>query len=495
MIPIRHFVLVALAVQLSLPTSSQADANRKQFGRWTASCAGTAYCTASTRLSGPGSGAHQLRISRFQSGVQELALLPAAAPAPESLIAVAVDDRTRLTLEPGSGYRRAAGGTTLLLDQSALAEVLSAMRTGRQVGFRFTAVNGRQAQAVFPLNGFPQASKFAGIQISPPPAASAAAEPPPASAASEPGVPAAAPAAAARPAAPATASVPEVVTTPAAALPAPRLDTAQPVAQATAARKRVKAVQQFACRGNEPSWSLVIDHDSARFLSLTASEPDAVNLKGKLRVSGEGRTPDIDWRGKAAGGGEYRILIQEQACTDTMADASSGEGQAGFAYRARLTLPGGKVVQGCCNAGLETVQREPARPADLEQAPVANLYTKRPDDWSRFLLEMMPAVNACLARTPGEAPYVTKAWPMNRGLVGVRTRNAVAGWFDCVAPFDGGTIERFDAVTADAGPVPGEGYVLFTPAGYTPLAGNCWRHERAVDLSGNVLGWLSTNGC
>jgi hypothetical protein len=37
--------------------------------------------------------------------------------------------------------------------------------------------------------------------------------------------------------------------------------------------------------------------------------------------------------------------------------------------------------------------------------------------------------------------------------------------------------------------------VLFTPMGHSPLAGNCWHHERVVDLSGKVLGWLSSNGC
>jgi uncharacterized membrane protein len=515
MIPTRHAVLLSLVVHLCSIGATHAEANRKQFARWSASCAGDAYCTASTRVSGPGGKAYayQLRVSRYRSGAQEIAFLPAAAaPAADSPLVVAIDGETRFTLEPGRGYRRAGGGTTLVVEEATSEAMLRAMRAARKVTFRFGTAAGKRAEAVFPLNGFVQASKFAGIHTAEPAVAQATVPAMPEVARAGPGQQAApsepAPATArasastavaaapARPSSPPPPAVPEVVTTPAAALPPPRLDSVQPVAQNTAGRKRVKAVQQFACRGNEPSWSLVIDHDSARFLSLTGSEPEAINLTGKLRVTGEGRTPDVDWRGKAPGGGEYKVLIQEQACSDTMADASAGDGASAFPYRARLTLPGGKVVQGCCNAGLETaIKREPQAPADIEQAPVANLYTRRPDDWSRFLLELMPAVDACLARTPGEAPYVTKAWPMNRGLVGVRTRNAVAGWFDCVAPFDGHNIERFEAVTADAGPIPGEGHVLFTPAGQSPLAGGCWRHERVVDLSGKVLGWLSSNGC
>jgi uncharacterized membrane protein len=289
---------------------------------------------------------------------------------------------------------------------------------------------------------------------------------------------------------------------------------ARPAAATTVARKRTKAVTQFACRGNEPAWSLVIDRDTARYLALQGSEPQAVPLKGKLKVTGEGRTPDVDWRGKSDDGGSYKVLIQEQACADTMADA--GEGQGTFAYRARLTLPNGKLVQGCCHAGLETVaQAQPAAtPAalpgaaarldppkleqasvNLEQAPVAQLFAKRPDDWSRFLLELKPAIDACLDRTPGGAAYVTKAWPMNRGLVGVRTRNGGAGWFDCVAEYDGRSVQRFDPVTAEAGPVPGEGNVLYTPITSTPLQGKCWRQERVVDGGGTALGWLSSNGC
>jgi uncharacterized membrane protein len=526
MTPLRHLAALLLAAAFALPASAQADDNRRQFGRWTVSCAANAYCTASTRLSGAGGApyAYQLRVSRFESGSQEIALLVGVSPpAPDAAIAVAVDTRTRLTLEPAGGYRRVAGGNTFVLEQAATDQLLPAMRKGRRISFTYQTSAGKRAQAAFPLAGFAQAMTVAGIQAAPttaaqppsvgpveqqakpeptPRAAPAAPEPAretaPTTQRAEPVAPP--PEQRAEPAPRAAAPAAPEPQRPAAVLPPPSLDIPPPVTQVPPAdsgtgRKRTKAVMQFACRGNEPGWSLVIDRDDARYLALRGSEPDAVALKGKLRVTGEGRRPDVDWRGKAADGSAYRVLIQEQACKDTMADAGTGEGQSTFPYRARLTLPGGQVVQGCCNAGLETARPQPAAPVNLDQAPVANLFGRQPDDWSRFLLELKPAIDACVQRTPGESPYVTKAWPMNRGLVGVRTRNAVAGWFDCVADYDGRGVERFEAVTADAGPAPGEGSVLYTPVAGRPPGGSCWRHERVQDTSGNPLGWLSTNDC
>lgn len=516
---IRLAVFLLLALLLLFPVRAQPNAGHKQFGRWSSTCA-SAYCTASTRLTQAGrSGyAYQLRVSRFQSGERELSFLAAAeAPAQNAAIAIAVDRRKPVVLEPGTGYRRAGSSNTFVFESAVSDELLGAMREGQRVTLSYTTAQGKPATVSFSLMGFPQALKFAGIAL---PAAKAATQAAPATSASvEPahsaGIPPAeVPSGAADTATPAEVpdapaqapadvpvqrsqppQVPAPVQPSAPALPAPKLDGAEPAAQprTSGSRKRSKAVLQFACRGNEPSWSLVIDHDNARYLGLRGSEPEAVQLKGKLRITGEGRTPDVDWRGKAPDGSAYKALIQELACADTMADAS--EGRTSFPYRARLTLPGGKLVHGCCDAGLQIAERTQPAPANFDQAPIADLNAKQPDDWSRFLLELKPAIDACLAKTPGDSAYVTKAWPMDRGLVGVRTRNAVAGWFDCVAQYDGRTVDRFEAVTADAGPLPREGYVLFTPPAGTPPSGNCWQHERVVDAAGAALGWLSTNGC
>ena len=560
MTALRHVAALSLVVLSFLSSSAHAQDARKQFGRWAAACSGDAWCTISTKLPGGNapSYAYQLRVSRFQSGTQEIAFLPAAAtPAPDAPIEVAVDGKPRFTLDAGSGYRRVGGSNTFVVDQGRSDDLLRALREGRRVSLRYATAAGNPAQADFSLQGYVQAAEYARIAapaaaVESTPAATATVEAAPAAAptvqappaakpagtrksrkkalpataaeespapanapepaavvsesGSSPSIPAAtlpappetpvAPAQAPAAAATAASPPPRPAATSAPSLPAPSLGEVQPAAPPPsspppAGRKRAKAVLQFACRGNEPAWSLAIDHDTARYLTLQGSEPQAVPLQGKLRVTGEGRTPDVDWRGKAADGSAYKVLIQEQACRDSMADAASGA----LPYRARLTLPGGKIVQGCCSAGLETARRESAPSEDLEAAPVANLATRSADDWSRFLFELLPAVRACIEKTPGQAAYVTKAWPMSRGMVGVRTRNAAAGWFDCTAQYDGSGIERFEAVTSDAEPVVGEGRVLFTPLPDTPLSGRCWQQEKVVDSAGRQIGWLSTNGC
>jgi uncharacterized membrane protein len=253
----------------------------------------------------------------------------------------------------------------------------------------------------------------------------------------------------------------------------------------------VKAVTQFACQGNEPFWHLVVDGDTARYLRLSEQgEQQAVALTGKLRVTGEGRTPDVDWRGKAAGGQVYRAFIQEQRCLDSMSDT---EGFNRFDYRVQLTLPGGASAQGCCSAGLQLPQVN-AEP-DIDTVPMANLRSRPAGDWSRALLEWHPAIAACLARTPGNSPYVTKAWTMDKGLIGVRTRNSTVGWFECVAKLESAEVVRIGPVASTAAPVAGEERVVYTPTAQLPPAGNCYTHERVLDVEGNLLGWLSDNRC
>jgi len=100
-----------------------------------------------------------------------------------------------------------------------------------------------------------------------------------------------------------------------------------------------------------------------------------------------------------------------------------------------------------------------------------------------------------VSRTPGPSPYVTKAWPMNKGFVGVRTRGGDGGWFGCIALADGTSVDRFEMLPRGEPLLPGENVTLFTPAGGTPRAGNCWEHERVLDTAGKLLGYLSYNKC
>jgi invasion protein IalB len=256
----------------------------------------------------------------------------------------------------------------------------------------------------------------------------------------------------------------------------------------SASRKRgAKSIRQFSCIGNGPLWTLVIDGDSARYAALTdAGQRDTIELAGKLNVTGDGPTPVIDWRGKSDWGGSFRAQVSEEACRDGTSD---------FEYKVQVSLPGRKTVRGCCNAGLPPAPVVAAAPTDTTQFPVADLRNRPETDWSRYLFDLLPAIQACIDKTPEPEPYATKAWPMSQGMVGVRTRNSQGGWFECVADANGRSVERFVPLPSGAPPAPNEDRVVFSPPDHPPVGGSCYKHERVLDGLGDFMGWLSTNGC
>jgi hypothetical protein len=215
-------------------------------------------------------------------------------------------------------------------------------------------------------------------------------------------------------------------------------------------------------------------------------------LSGKFSISGEGRTPIMTWRGKAADErGELTAVIVEQACRDSMSDA---EGQTAFAFQTQVTLPDGRKVRGCCSAGVPATPTPSISPG-LEPARIADFGAKSAQDWARQLPELKPAIDACLAKTPGASPYVTKAWPVDAAMAGVRTRSGDGDWFGCIARIDGSAVDRFEMLPRGQPPLPGENLTLYTPSGGTPRSGACWELERVLDAAGKLLGYLSYNIC
>jgi hypothetical protein len=120
---------------------------------------------------------------------------------------------------------------------------------------------------------------------------------------------------------------------------------------------------------------------------------------------------------------------------------------------------------------------------------------KATDDWSRLLLDLLPAIDACLREPVGHLPRVVSAWPTNRGLVGVRLQNIDAGRHQCLAAADGSAIDGVEQLAFDAPAMPGEGDPIFTPAEGAYPGGACFAHERVVTGGGWFLGWLSARIC
>jgi membrane-bound inhibitor of C-type lysozyme len=117
------------------------------------------------------------------------------------------------------------------------------------------------------------------------------------------------------------------------------------------------------------------------------------------------------------------------------------------------------------------------------------------DDWSRLLLDLMPAIDACLREPAGHLPRVVRAWPMDHGVVGVRLQNLDAGRYQCIAAAEGSSMERVEQLAFDAPALPGEGDPIFTPAAGAYPGGACFSHERVETGAGWFVGWLSARIC
>lgn len=533
-------LLLAICLLACAATALPAQAQRTR-GQWATSCAAS-YCTASTKVRANEPGvpyAYQLRVSRYRDDKVELVLLTGRQrPADDAAIQVHVDGKPLAQLTPGTGYRRVGASNTFIITQGD--PLLQAMRRGKQLRLTFRTMSGAEENATLSLQGMDGALSTIGVSAgkamagtplttqpavpTADPAARSARAPavkPPASdaaARSATGNVAAAPKTATNrarsaattdaprpaPAAPGTtaAAPPDTRTarkTDDAELPAAVLDTApsapsSPSASASSAAPASPASvpRQFACQGREPFWNLVVDGDTARYVSLTGSgEPTTpVLLSGRLQATVESAGAIYGWRGRAADGNAYGVLIERRSCRDDMSDEDGG---LTFAYSATLAVPGRDTLHGCCNTGL--TRTKGADVTGEASVRLSALRTRAPDDWSRHLSDLLPAIDACLERTPGGGAYVTKAWPMNRGLVGVRTRNASVGWFECVAHRQGRNVESFAPVDSKAERVPDEERVLFMPPSVARHEGNCFRHERVVDEADRLYGWLSTNSC
>jgi putative lipoprotein len=140
----------------------------------------------------------------------------------------------------------------------------------------------------------------------------------------------------------------------------------------------------------------------------------------------------------------------------------------------------------------------PAATAEVMPAAAAPAASAEPpaEDWSRRVLDLMPAIRACLDATPAKPATITKAWPMSHGMVGVRVRDGKGTRSECIVAAGGGAPGRHQPVDATARPLPGEGRPVFTPAPQVPPAGPCWRNEPVTGLgSGESLGTLSYITC
>jgi hypothetical protein len=127
------------------------------------------------------------------------------------------------------------------------------------------------------------------------------------------------------------------------------------------------------------------------------------------------------------------------------------------------------------------------------EAPVPAAAT--PVAWETRLTEMLPYIDACIARSP-ETRWISFAGLLNDNEVAVRLGGA-AGEFVCTVP-------TADPVPANAAIVPddeevafeGEGSAIFVRGPGENPGGECYEAEEVLNANGEVIGWWADpHGC
>ena len=111
--------------------------------------------------------------------------------------------------------------------------------------------------------------------------------------------------------------------------------------------------------------------------------------------------------------------------------------------------------------------------------------------WALVLPDLLPAIDACLART--RSARVTLATEIDDARVSVRLRGGDGTRVECVATA-AGQIDVFEPL-ADSDRRPGEGDPEFQRGGDSPAAQSCRSAEQAIDRDGHPMGWLIRRTC
>jgi uncharacterized membrane protein len=238
----------------------------------------------------------------------------------------------------------------------------------------------------------------------------------------------------------------------------------------------------YICSGNEPFWRIEMNQASAVLTRPGADEIEEHVFAGRLDTFDFLDPSWLVWRGrKGSDGDDLVVVAREEPCQDTMAD------DAMFDHRALVSFPENNAATGCCHA---------VAPLSPAGAPPADFTGEVVKDAARLWPDFKPAIDVCLADAPGNAPMVVKAWPISRGRTGVRLADDSGRRFDCIVINGPNTVERIDAVAADAAAQAGKPALVFLPSSGPPPRVACGRLSRVVDYREATAGYLhDRSGC
>lgn len=206
-----------------------------------------------------------------------------------------------------------------------------------------------------------------------------------------------------------------------------------------------------AVSSDEGAWELTLLADYAQF-----SRP------GLGEDGGPTDQREYHQNGMRVVAGALTITIMNQTCQT---------GSQTLPYVAYVLFEG-VSYQGCARRGAPTGERP---------------------TWASVLPDLIPAIDACMARVTERPARVTIASALGEGQVSVRIRENDGSRRECVAPADGGAAPVYEPIS-DVDRRPGESDPEFQRGGAQPRAENCRSVEAAMH-GGERIGWLIKRTC
>jgi hypothetical protein len=250
------------------------------------------------------------------------------------------------------------------------------------------------------------------------------------------------------------------------------------VAQAPPAESPKPVPAALTCGGEGTAWRLVLADTQAR-LSLPPARP--TSLEGRLSTGDSG---SYAWRGHAAGAAaqDLVIFVSETVC----ADASGEE----LPFSARVSLPDGRFVSGCCRPTTEGAE-EPGEPgARPSPAP-----TPAPalGDWISSVSTFYPAIKECVQeRSRAEAVVFAAIEPDKTTHLVLRLPGD--RYADCRLPPGRGPA-KVTLRPRDAPKRVEEQAAMLSLLAAPPPMEPCYRPQAVYDDKGERVGWAALKGC
>jgi hypothetical protein len=240
-------------------------------------------------------------------------------------------------------------------------------------------------------------------------------------------------------------------------------------ADAIAAPSQPVVAQGLDCRADDATWRLEATRTTALFTASAPKKREIV-FRGSLQPLSAPFAGAV-WRGDTTHLPRETLVLVAREETCKTSDTQ-------LTHRAVLSIRGGEAATACCavRAGY-----------DARSSPVANLAAK--DDWSRGIVDLLPAINACVTRDAARVKAVAQA-SASAGTAHVRMVENNGSVVEC-------TIEASGRGTPAIAPASGANAAnpLFYPAREPPPIVGCGKLERVNTPRGALAGYLHYDPC